>query len=104
MNGRSLDVLVDTGATMVAINETTAKRLGINLRPHDFRYQVRTANGVTLAAKATIDRIEIGDVEVRRVKATIARDQSLSTVLLGMSFLNKLKKFEVDGSTLVLTQ
>ena len=58
MNGRSYDVLVDTGATMVAINESTARRLGIHLTNADFRYKVNTANGIAEAAKATIDEIE----------------------------------------------
>ena len=104
MNGRSFDVLVDTGATMVAINESTARRLGIHLSNADFRYRVRTANGIAEAAKATIDEVRIGRVVVRDVSATVARDDSLSGVLLGMSFLNRLKKFEFDSGTLVLTQ
>lgn len=104
MNGRSLDVLVDTGATLVAINETTARRLGIRLKPSDFKYRVRTANGVTEAAAAMIDEIRIGRVIVRDVRATVSRDEALSTVLLGMSFLGKLRRFEIDSGTLVLTQ
>lgn len=104
LNGRTMDVLVDTGATLVAINETTARRLGIPLKEADFRYRVRTANGVAEAAAATIDEIEIGRVIVRDVPATVSRDGALSGVLLGMSFLNKLKKFEVESGTLVLSQ
>lgn len=104
MNGRSYDVLVDTGATMVAINKSTARRLGIHLTNADFRYRVNTANGIAEAAKATIDEIEIGRVVVHNVPATVARDGALSGVLLGMSFLNRLKKFEFQSGTLVLTQ
>lgn len=104
MNGRPMEVLVDTGATLVAINESTARRLGIRLTPADFKYKVRTANGTTEAAAATIDEIQIGRVLVRDVRASVSRDSSLNVVLLGMSFLNKLKKFEVDSGTLVLTQ
>lgn len=104
MNGRRMDVLVDTGATLVAINETTARRIGIRLKPADFKYRVRTANGITKAAAAIIDEIQIGRVIVRDVRASVSRDSSLSTVLLGMSFLNKLKKFEIDSGTLVLMQ
>lgn len=104
LNGRSMNVLVDTGATLVAINESTARRIGIHLSPGDFKYRVRTANGLADAAEARIDEIEIGRVVVRNVPATVARDSSLSGTLLGMSFLNRLKKFEVDSGTLVLTQ
>ena len=102
LNGRRYDVLVDTGATMVAINESTARRIGIKLTEADFRYRVNTANGVAEAARAVIDEVEIG--RVVDVPATIARDSALSGVLLGMSFLNRLKKVEVESGTLVLMQ
>lgn len=104
LNGRRYDVLVDTGATMVAINETTARRLGIKLTNADFRYRVRTANGIAEAARAMIDEVKIGRVIVHDVPATVARDGALSTILLGMSFLNRLKKFEFESNRLVLTQ
>lgn len=104
LNGAPVNVLVDTGATMVAMNESTARRLGIRLAPSDFKYAVNTANGVARVASATIDEIEIGRVRVRNVEATIGHDDALSTTLLGMSFLRKLRRYEVDGGTLVLTQ
>jgi aspartyl protease family protein len=104
LNGRKAEVLVDTGATLVAINESTARELGIRLKPSDFVYKVRTANGVTEAAKAEIDEIEIGRVRVRNVQASVSRDESLSVILLGMAFLQKLKKFEISDGELVLTQ
>lgn len=104
LNGAPVDVMVDTGATMVAMNESTARRLGIRLGPADFKYAVNTANGVARVASATLDAIEIGPVRVRNVEATIARDEALSTTLLGMSFLGKLRRYEVDRGTLVLTQ
>ncbi|MCB1449732.1 MAG: TIGR02281 family clan AA aspartic protease [Nitratireductor sp.] len=104
MNGRSTEVLVDTGATLVAINESTARRLGIRLTPADFKYTVRTANGTTKAAAAMIDEIQIGRVIVKNVEASVSKDGSLNVVLLGMSFLNKLKKFEIESDKLILRQ
>jgi len=104
MNGRKSKVLVDTGATYVAINESTARKLGIRLKDSDFKYKVRTANGITYAAAAMIDEIEIGRVRVRDVQASVSRDASLSTTLLGMAFLKKLKKFEISNGELLLTQ
>jgi aspartyl protease family protein len=104
LNGRGVDVLVDTGATLVALNESTARRIGIRLKPDDFKYVVRTANGEAMAAAATIDEIRIGRITVRDIPATVAKDSALSSTLLGMSFLNRLKKFEVDSGTLILTQ
>jgi len=104
MNGRQVEVLVDTGATSVAINRSTAKRLGIRLKQTDFKYKVETANGSTKAAAATIDRIEIGRVTVRNVRAAVLDDKALSSTLLGMTFLGELRKFEVKNRELVLEQ
>ncbi len=104
MNKHRSEVLVDTGATYVAINESTARKMGIRLRDSDFKHPVRTANGITYAAAATIDEIEIGRVRVRNVQASVSRDASLSTTLLGMAFLKKLKKFEISSGTLILSQ
>jgi len=104
LNGRRAKVLVDTGATYVAINESTARKIGIRLKDSDFKYKVRTANGITMAAGAMIDEIEIGRVRVKNVQASISRDASLSTILLGMSFLKKLDGFEINGNELILSQ
>ena len=104
MNKFKSEVLVDTGATYVAINESTARKMGIRLRESDFKHPVRTANGITHAAAAMIDEITIGRVSVKNVRASVSRDEALGTTLLGMAFLKKLKKFEISGGTLVLTQ
>lgn len=104
LNGYRSDVLVDTGASAVAINETTARRMGIHLKQSDFKYTVQTANGPTKAAMTMIKEIEIGRVSVRGVRALVSRDKSLNVVLLGMTFLNRLKKYEVNHGTLILTQ
>ena len=104
MNNRTVKVLVDTGATMVAINETTARKIGIRLKSSDFKYTVNTANGPTKMAAATIKEIRIGNIRVSNVRAGVSRDSALSTTLLGMSFLNQLKRFEVTNQTLLLEQ
>lgn len=104
MNGRPVEVLVDTGATSVAINRSTARRLGIRLSPSDFKHQVNTANGVAKAASAEIERIQIGRVSATNVRVLILPDRSLSGTLLGMSFLNEMRSFEIRNGELVLTQ
>ena len=104
LNGYRSNVLVDTGATYVAINESTAKKLGIRLKDEDFKYSVNTANGTVYVATAKIDEIQIGRVRVFDVQASVSRDEQLSSTLLGMSFLNKLDKFVFDDDTLLLKQ
>ena len=104
MNNRRVDVLVDTGATSVAINETTARKIGIYLKPADFKYKANTANGIAKMASAMIGEIRIGNIRVRNVRAGILKDSALSGTLLGMSFLKQLKRFEISGGTLLLEQ
>jgi len=104
MNGRSVDGMVDTGASSIAINESTARRLGFGVNSLDFRYAVNTANGNTEAARIVLDRVEIGNVRVRDVEALVLRDKALSGTLVGMSFLKKLKSFQVEAGNLKLVQ
>ena len=103
-NGRRLNVLVDTGATLVAFDESTARSLGIAPSAADFRYKVSTANGEAPAAKVTIARLQLGPIAMNDVDAIVTRDGTLSTALLGMSFLNRLSKFEISDSRLTLRQ
>ncbi|MEO0327881.1 MAG: TIGR02281 family clan AA aspartic protease [Pseudomonadota bacterium] len=104
MNGRQVSVLVDTGATSVAINRSTARRIGIKLEASDFKYSVHTANGVAKAAATIIDRISIGRVTVKNVETVILEDRALGETLLGMAFLRELKGFEVRNQELILNQ
>jgi aspartyl protease family protein len=104
MNGKPVDGLVDTGASLVAINESTARKLGYSANGLDFRYTVNTANGGTEAAHVVLDRIEIGGVRVKDVDAFVLRDKALTGTLVGMSFLKKLKSFQVEGGNLKLIQ
>jgi aspartyl protease family protein len=103
-NGKPVDGLVDTGASLVAINESTARKLGFGASSLDFRYSVGTANGNTDAARIILDRVEIGNLRVRGVEAFVMRDKALAGTLVGMSFLKKLKSFEVENGSLTLNQ
>lgn len=102
INGQSLNVLVDTGATMVALTYEDAESAGIYLKPSDFTYGVNTANGVARVATVMIDRISIGEITVRNVRATVSERGRLSTSLLGMSFLSRLERVDMRAGTLVL--
>lgn len=104
MNGRPVEAMVDTGATMVAVNKSTARRLGINVVPADFKYLVSTANGQIKVARAVIQSVEIGGVRVRDVEAAVLDDKALGGTLLGMSFLRELKSFRVEDNELILKQ
>lgn len=102
--GQTLRAMVDTGASVVAINMSAARRIGLSLKPADFKYRVSTANGETLAASALLPSIEIGRIRVENVEAMVLRDDALSDTLLGMSFLKRLRHYEVSNGALMLTQ
>src|SRR6185312_4421530 len=104
LNGRGMQAMIDTGATLVAINESTARRIGIVLTPSDFTYAVTTANGKAKAAAATIDAVQIGKIYIDKVPAVVLEDSALSGTLVGMSFLKRLSKFQVEGGAMVLQQ
>jgi len=80
--------LVDTGATLVALPASEAKRLGINYLQGQ-RGQVQTANGVAVAYRVKLDSVRIGDIEVNNVDAVVSENDAMGVTLLGMSFLNR---------------
>jgi aspartyl protease family protein len=104
LNGRRIEAMVDTGATAVAINESVARQIGERLTNADFRYSVNTANGKAKAAVINIEDITIGRIRVSNVQAMVLEDGALDGVLIGMSFMNKLRKFSVENGELILTK
>lgn len=104
LNGRQIDGMIDTGATLVAINSSTARRIGLSLNASDFNREVNTANGTIKAAVAMIDRLQIGSITVNDVQAMVLDDKALQTNLIGMSFLSRLGKYQVENGTLLLVQ
>jgi aspartyl protease family protein len=104
INGKTVQGMIDTGATYVALNENLARRLGYTANQLDFRYAVNTANGQTKAAHVTLDRVEIGGIRVRNVEAFVLKDDALSSTLVGMSFLQKLASYSVADGSLSLKQ
>jgi aspartyl protease family protein len=101
INTRPVRLMVDTGATVVALRQSDALSAGIRLMPHDFSNPVQTANGTTMAAETEIDSIMVEDIEVPRVRALVLPDDQLSISLLGGSFLNGLERYEVAEGTLI---
>jgi aspartyl protease family protein len=104
LNGRSVGAMVDTGATLVAMNASTARRIGIKVMPADFKYKVKTANGETRAAGAMIEKLQIGRILVENVEAVVLDDNALDGTLIGASFLNRLGKYQVENGALLMVQ
>lgn len=104
VNGRAIEVMVDTGATVVALTWDDARAAGIHVRDSDFKHQVSTANGVARVAQVTLDQVSIEDITVRNVRAVVAEPGKLGVTLLGMSFLSKLAKAEMSRGVLLLRE
>jgi clan AA aspartic protease (TIGR02281 family) len=103
INGRSIGVLVDTGATLVAMSYEDAAAAGISVGTSDFRYVSNTANGQARFARVTLNQVRIGNVVVRNVPAAVSEPGRLGITLLGMSFLGQLR-MEMKNGRLVLEQ
>ncbi len=102
VNGRSIDAMVDTGATVVVMSHRDAHRAGIIVTPNDYTGRARTANGIARVAPVTLARVRLGDIVVRNVRGLISEPGKLNGTLLGMSFLSKLSRFEIRSGRLIL--
>jgi aspartyl protease family protein len=102
INNRSIEVLVDTGASAVALSFEDAERIG--LRPKSLKYdvQVHTANGIGMAARVKLREVEIDSVRVSDVDGLVLQPGALRGTLLGMSFLSRLRSFSIESGKLVL--
>src|SRR5579872_263699 len=104
VDGRLLNFMVDTGASVIALTASDAARLGLHPSSSEFVAEVRTANGTVRAAPTRLDAVEVGDLVVRDVAALGLPDEALSDNLLGLSFLSRLRRFEYSDGKLVLEQ
>ena len=104
INDRPASFIADTGATLVVLTYEDAARLGLSPYSLDFSGFAQTANGVSRVAPVMLDRVRVDDIVVRDVAAAVAEKGALDTSLLGMSFLSRLKSFQMQGHELVLVQ
>jgi aspartyl protease family protein len=104
IDGQRIGFMVDTGASLVALNETSAARFGLRPMPAEYNLTVSTANGTIKAARTHLNVIEVGDLIVHDVDAMVLPDEALSENLLGLSFLSKLHRFEYADGQMVLEQ
>lgn len=101
INGRAQQFLVDTGATSIALNESHARRLGIDYRTSGQPIQVSTASGTAKGWRVTLDKVSVGPLQVLGVEAVVLEGASPTEALLGMSFLNRVG-WRVENNLLVL--
>lgn len=100
VNGGTVQFLVDTGATSIALPSADARRLGINYL-NGQRGFTQTANGRAVAYRVTLDTVKVGDITLHAVDAVVLEGDGLKVALLGMSFLNRTE-MKRDGQALTL--
>lgn len=102
INGGSVNLLVDTGASSVVLSYADAERLGLSPETLNFNLMVSTANGTAVAAPVRLDSVAIGPIERRNVRAMVTGQGRLDQSLLGMTFLGTLGSVEIRGDELRL--
>jgi aspartyl protease family protein len=101
IDGKAVRVLVDTGASVVALTRADALRLGVDPEPEAFTGKVQTASGVVRAAPVQLKTISVAGARVDRVEALVV-EQGLGYSLLGMSYLGRLSAFSATPAGLTL--
>lgn len=100
INGRRVNVMVDTGATSIAFNYPTAKSLGLDLARAQ-PMTVSTASGIERAYKLQLSSVTIGGITVHNVDATVLGNDFPQVTLLGNSFLSRVDMQQQDGLLLL---
>ncbi len=102
VNGMPIRFAVDTGATMISLPASEARRLGLDYRKGT-RILMNTANGVAVAYRLKLDTVRVGEVTVNNVDAVVMDGEGLSVGLLGMSFLKRMD-IKREGEIMTLTK
>lgn len=102
INGGTVQFLIDTGATTIAIPSADARRLGINYL-NGQRGFTETANGRATAYRITLDTVTVGGITLHSVEAVVLEGNGLNVALLGMSFLSRTE-MKRDGQSMTLVK
>ncbi|MBT6272985.1 MAG: TIGR02281 family clan AA aspartic protease [Chromatiales bacterium] len=98
INGFPVRFLVDTGATLIAMNRNEARRLGIDFRVEGRESRSTTASGVVRTYEIRLPRVKVGDIELKNVGAAVIDGNFPAEILLGNSFLNRLDMQRKSGA------
>lgn len=99
VNGTSVRFLVDTGASMISLGASDARRIGLD-PARGQQALSNTANGQVVVSRMKLDTVRIGEVTAHNVDALVHLND-MPVALLGMSFLNRME-MQRDGATMML--
>ena len=101
VNGVKRRMLIDSGATVTAISEATARQAKVDAGTGLAPVVLRTANGAGPAETGRVDELRVGNIVARNLR--IVTSPGLGDLdVLGMNFLSKLESWRVEGRTLIL--
>lgn len=101
VNDVAVDFLVDTGASQVVLTQKDAGRVGLKPKDLAFTGRAMTANGQVRTAPVRLERVELGQISDRNIRAWV-NEGDLEQSLLGMSYLQRWRKIEITGQALIL--
>ena len=96
INGRSTQVLVDTGANVVAMNAGHATALGVDYRSGQ-PSRMETAGNTIDAWTVSLQSVDVGGIRVENVRASVTEGNFPTTILLGMTYLQHVEMQEIKG-------
>ena len=99
INGTTVRFLVDTGASMVSLGASDARRIGIDASKGE-QAITSTANGQAVVTRVKLDSLRVGEITMNNVDALV-HQQDMPFALLGMSFLNRME-MQREGDTMTL--
>ncbi|MTI42063.1 aspartyl protease family protein [Roseibium hamelinense] len=103
VDGAPIDFLLDTGASAVVLTSADAQRAGFHPSELSFTVPVSTANGRALVAPIRLDTLQIADARFSDIRGFVAREGALETSLLGMTGLDRLRSWRIEGDRLIMT-
>lgn len=102
VNGQQIGLIVDTGASAVILRHADAELAGLDLNALAYSVPVETANGPANAAAVRLRSLAVGDIRIDGLEALVAEPGSLNESLLGMTFLTRLRSYELSGEFITL--
>jgi len=103
INGKSINFVVDTGATDVVLSRSDAVQVGINLGDLIYSGTASTANGVVKTARVRVDEFKLGSIIDKNIPVYVNQGE-MDGSLLGMSYLQRFERIEISGNKLILTR
>lgn len=102
INGRSFNMMVDTGASVVTLSHEDARKAMLVVPPTEYKVPANTAGGVVKVALVKLNRVSIGPIVVRDLQASVLPAGINAPSLLGMNFLRALSSYEVKDNKMIM--